>query len=75
MTDTNDKIEKKFKKTISKKIKKTQTNKFITEETQPKKNTINTIKNFEKLLITEPDNLNKSQKNFFSPDKIKYGNG
>ena len=37
MTDTNDKIEKKFKKTISKKIKKTQTNKFITEETQPKK--------------------------------------
>ena len=49
MTDTNDKIEKKFKKTISKKIKKTQTNKFITEETQPKKNPINTIKNFEKL--------------------------
>ena len=71
MSDTNDKNDKKYKKKATKKIKRSQTNKVITEETQPKKNT---IQNFEKLLITEPFNLNKSQKNFLSSDKIKSGN-
>lgn len=33
----------------------------------------NTIKNFEKLLITEKDPFNKSQKNFLEPQKIKIG--
>ena len=31
------------------------------------------IKNFEKLLITEKDNFNKSQDNFLEPQKIKIG--
>jgi hypothetical protein len=31
------------------------------------------IKNFEKILITEKDNFNKSQKNFLEPNKIKIG--
>jgi hypothetical protein len=33
----------------------------------------NPIKTFEKLLITEKDNFNKSQKNFLEPQKIKIG--
>ena len=32
-----------------------------------------TIKNFEKILITEKDNFNRSQKNFFDQNKIKIG--
>ena len=31
------------------------------------------IKNFEKILITEKDNFNKSQKNFLETNKIKIG--
>ena len=31
------------------------------------------IKNFEKILITEKDNFNKSQKNFLEPNRIKIG--
>lgn len=31
------------------------------------------IKNFEKILITEKDNFNKSQKNFLESNKIKIG--
>lgn len=38
-------------------------------ESQPK----NTIRNFEKLFITEKDSLTKSQKNFFEPNRIKIG--
>ena len=38
-------------------------------ESQPK----DPIKNFEKLLITEKDNFNKSQNNFLEPQKIKIG--
>ncbi len=33
----------------------------------------NTIRNFEKLFITEKDSLTKSQKNFFEPNRIKIG--
>lgn len=38
-------------------------------ENQPK----NTIRNFEKLFITEKDSFTKSQKNFFEPNRIKIG--
>ena len=31
------------------------------------------IKNFEKILITEKDNFNISQKNFLEPNRIKIG--
>lgn len=51
------KNETKSKKTISKTKKKNQ----------------ESLKNFNKLLITERDNLNQSQKNFFYSPKIKLG--
>ena len=75
MSETNEKKEKKFKKKSTvKNLRRSETTaKIITEETQPKKNTIKEFEK-EKLLITEPINLNKSQKNFLSPDKIKAGN-
>lgn len=38
-------------------------------ENQPK----NTIRNFEKLFITEKDSFTKSQKNFFESNRIKIG--
>lgn len=38
-----------------------------------KKKNQESLKNFNKLLITERDNLNQSQKNFFYSPKIKLG--
>ena len=55
---------------------KRELNKNISEDTQQPRNiqNKNTIKNFEKLLITEQENLNKSSKNFLSSKEIKSGN-
>ena len=63
---TSSKIDyKKKKPTISDGIKpKEQKNENIQKDP---------IKNFEKLLITEKDNFNKSQNNFLEPQKIKIG--
>ena len=38
-----------------------------------KRKSKNPFNNFKKLFITEKDNLNKSQKNFFESPKIKLG--
>ena len=62
---TSSKIESKKKRTTS----NDQKQKELKMENQVKE----TIKNFEKLLITEKDKLNKSQKNFFDSNKIKIG--
>ena len=60
----------------AKKLKRSQTNKIISEEAQESKNSPNknTIKNFEKVLITLQENFNKSSKNFLSPPEIKPEN-
>ena len=73
--DVSDNKENKPKKN-AKKLKRSQTNKNISEDTQQPRNiqNKNTIKNFEKLLITEQENLNKSSKNFLSSKEIKSGN-
>ena len=74
MSNNNEhKIEKKqtSSKTESKKKKGT-----IEQKSKEQKNEIqhkDPIKNFEKVLITEKDDLNKSQKNFFESKKIKIG--
>ena len=57
---------KKRKLTTSEQIPKLQKEKFDDRHKEP-------IKNFEKILITEKDNFNKSQKNFFDQNKIKIG--
>ena len=73
--ETNEKKDKKSKKNL-KKLRRSQTNKINTEEIQLSKfgQNKNTIQNFEKLLITEQENFNKSSKNFNSSSEIKSGN-
>ena len=64
---TSSKIEfKKRKLTTNEQIPKQQKEKIDERNKE-------TIKNFEKILITEKDNFNKSQKNFFGQNKIKIG--
>ena len=48
----------------------------ISEESQKSKNfqSKNSIKDFEKLLITQQDNLHKSQSIFYGSKQIKSGN-
>ena len=74
-SEVNEKKENKSKKT-AKKLKRSQTNKIISEEAQESKNSPNknTIKNFEKVLITAQENMNKSSKNFLNAKEIKSGN-
>ena len=63
-------------KKSAKKLKRSQTNKIISEEAQESKNSPNknTIKNFEKVLITAQENMNKSSKNFLNAKEIRSGN-
>ena len=74
--EENEKKDNKAKKNNIKKLKRSQTNKSVSEETQQLKNgqNKNTIKNFEKLLITEQENLSKSSKNFLNSKEVKSGN-
>ena len=74
-SEVNEKKENKSKKT-AKKLKRSQTNKIISDEAQESKNSPNknTIKNFEKVLITAQENMNKSSKNFLNAKEIKSGN-
>ena len=74
-SEVNEKKENNSKKT-AKKLKRSQTNKIISEEAQESKNSPNknTIKNFEKVLITAQENMNKSSKNFLNAIEIKSGN-
>jgi len=71
-------IEKKIEKKqtsskIESKKRKTGSNEQKQKEQKMENQVKETIKNFEKLLITEKDKLNKSQKNFFDSNKIKIG--
>lgn len=74
-SEVNEKKENKSKKN-AKKLKRSQTNKIISEEAQESKNSPNknTIKNFEKVLITAQENMNKSSKNFLNAKEIRSGN-
>ncbi len=59
----------------SRKLKRSQTNKSISEDNQSRiTQDKNTIRNFEKLLITEQENFNKSSKDFIGSNQIKTGN-
>lgn len=74
--EANEKTDKKPKKNL-KKIRRSQTNKIIPENNSQQKiiqNNNITIKNFEKLLITEQENFNKSTKNFLVNSDVKSGN-
>ena len=62
---TSSKVESKKKRGSSEQKSKEQKN-----ENQQNKDP---IKNFEKILITEKDNFNNSQKNFYESKKIKIG--
>ena len=71
-------IEKKIKKKqtsskIESKKKKLKSNEQRQKEQKMENQVNEIIKNFEKLLITEKDKLNKSQKYFFDSNKIKIG--
>ena len=59
----------------ARKLKRSQTNKSISEDNQSRiTQDKNTIRNFEKLLITEQENFNKSSKDFIGSNQIKTGN-
>ena len=76
MSNNNEhKIEKKqtSSKLDYKKKKTVMFDGFKTKEQRNENVQKDPIKNFEKLLITEKDNFNKSQKNFLEPPKIKIG--
>ena len=73
-SNSEHKIEKKqaTSKTEAKKRKMT-ANDFKPKEPKVDNHPKEPIKIFEKILITEKDNFNKSQKNFFEPNRIKIG--
>ena len=76
MRNSNEDSEKNSRKS-RKSIKRLRTSsRKISEESQKSKNfqSKNTIKEFEKLLITQQDNLHKSQSNFYGSKQIKSGN-
>ncbi len=76
MSNNNEhKIEKKqtSSKLDYKKKKTVMFDGFKTKEQRNENVQKDPIKNFEKLLITEKDNFNKSQDNFLEPQKIKIG--
>ncbi len=76
MSNNNEhKIEKKqtSSKLDYKKKKTAMFDGFKTKEQRNENVQKDPIKNFEKLLITEKDNFNKSQDNFLEPQKIKIG--
>ena len=76
MRNSNADSEKNSRKS-RKSIKRLRTSsRKISEESQKSKNfqSKNTIKEFEKLLITQQENLHKSQSNFYGSKQIKSGN-
>jgi hypothetical protein len=76
MRNSNEDSEKNSRKS-RKSIKRLRTSsRKISEESQKSKNfqSKNTIKEFEKLLITQQENLHKSQSNFYGSKQIKSGN-
>jgi DNA phosphorothioation-dependent restriction protein DptG len=76
MRNSNEDSEKNSRKS-KKSIKRLRTSSIkISEESQKSKNfqSKNTIKEFEKLLITQQENLHKSQSNFYGSKQIKSGN-
>ena len=77
MSNNNEKIEKRqsVTKIEIKKKKASNIEQKIKEQKNenPQNQNKVTIKNFEKILITEKDNFNKSQKNFLESNKIKIG--
>ena len=73
-SEVKEKKEMKNRKS-SRKLKRSQTNKSISEDNQSRiTQDKNTIRNFEKLLITEQENFNKSSKDFIGSNQIKTGN-
>jgi hypothetical protein len=75
MRNSNEDSEKNSRKS-RKSIKRLRTSsRKISEESQKSKNfqSKNTIKEFEKLLITQQENLHKSQSNFYDSKQIKSG--
>ena len=73
-SEVKEKKELKARKS-SRKLKRSQTNKSISEDNQSRiTQDKNTIRNFEKLLITEQENFNKSSKDFIGSNQIKTGN-
>jgi len=77
MSNNNEVKEKKELKSgkNSRKLKKSQSNKTISDDNQSRiTEDKNTIRNFEKLLITEQENFNKSSKEFMGSNQIKMGN-
>ena len=73
-SEVKEKKELKSRKS-ARKLKRSQTNKSISEDNQSRiTQDKNTIRNFEKLLITEQDNFNKSSKDFIGSNQIKTGN-
>ena len=73
-SEVKEKKEMKARKS-SRKLKRSQTNKSISEDNQSRiTQDKNTIRNFEKLLITEQENFNKSSKDFIGSNQIKTGN-
>ena len=73
MSAIEHKIERKQTTRIEFKKKKAISNDQKLKDQKTENQHKNPIKTFEKLLITEKDSLNKSQKNFMEPNKIKIG--
>ena len=77
MSNNNEVKEKKELKSgkNSRKLRISQSNKIISDDNQSRiTEDKNTIRNFEKLLITEQENFNKSTKEFMGSNQIKMGN-
>ena len=76
MRSSNEDSDRSFRKS-KKSFKRLRSNsRKVSEDSQRSRNfhSKNTIKEFEKLLITQQDNLHKSQSNFYGSKQIKSGN-
>ena len=76
MRNSNEDSEKNSRKSRKSIKRLSSSSRKISEESQKSKNfqSKNTIKEFEKLLITQQENLHKSQSNFYGSKQIKSGN-
>ena len=76
MKNSNEDNEKNLRKSRKSFNRLKSSSRKISEESQKSKNfqTKDTVKEFEKLLITQQDNLHKSQSNFHGSKQIKSGN-
>ena len=76
MRSSNEDSDRSFRKS-KKSFKRLRTNsRKVSEDSQKSRNfhSKKTIKEFEKLLITQQENRHKSQKNFFGSKEVKSGN-